>query len=323
MRKSYRDSLARRRRLLEALGGLPETTVENQEWLYMLEEETRHSLSIEGFFATEQELKAVLSGRKQDPEIFNYYRTALTLYDLGLQDYREGLTRLDLPFIRHIHSEVFRESIPFSRTRGQFRQGKIQIQGAKVQPPAFDIEQYLRAFCQCGVDYLKRYDILAALARIHTLFESIHPFDDGNGRVGRILQNYLAVSQGYPPLVIKGIHPEQRQQYYRALEAADIGFHEGFPPPGIKSVTEHLEKGQFELLEALLYEGLKPRLDQAIATALEQKEALQELKELASYFDVKEATLRQWVSRDKLIAIKRGNRLYSHPKLDLRGRDSN
>jgi hypothetical protein len=41
-----------RRALLESLGGLPETTVRNQEWLDMLEEDTRQSLAIEGHFAT-------------------------------------------------------------------------------------------------------------------------------------------------------------------------------------------------------------------------------------------------------------------------------
>ena len=53
----------------------------------MLEEDTRHSLSIEGFFATEEELKAVLQGKKTQPEILNYYRTSQFMYDLGLQYY--------------------------------------------------------------------------------------------------------------------------------------------------------------------------------------------------------------------------------------------
>ena len=52
------DNLPQRKSLFVALGGLPETIVKNSEWLYMLEEETRQSLSIEGYFATEQELKA-------------------------------------------------------------------------------------------------------------------------------------------------------------------------------------------------------------------------------------------------------------------------
>lgn len=48
-----------RRLLLESLGGLPETAVLNTKWLYMLQEDTRQSLAIEGHFATEEELTAI------------------------------------------------------------------------------------------------------------------------------------------------------------------------------------------------------------------------------------------------------------------------
>ncbi|HEY7781213.1 MAG TPA: hypothetical protein VIC85_13460, partial [Ktedonobacterales bacterium] len=56
------DTLPARKALFDRFGGLPETTVENSEWLCMLEQDTRHSLAIEGYFATEEELKAVLQG---------------------------------------------------------------------------------------------------------------------------------------------------------------------------------------------------------------------------------------------------------------------
>jgi Fic family protein len=317
MSESNCDKIARRKALLDSLGGIPETIVSNTEWLYMLEEETRHSLSIEGYFATEEELKAVLRGRKSEPEILNYYRIAQTIYDLALQYHREKIVRLDLPTIRHIHSELFREVGFGSRFRGTFRSSSIQIQRAKVKPPTFGVEQYMRVFGDYSLQCLENQSLLSALARIHTLFESIHPFEDGNGRVGRILLNYLSVSKGFPPIVIKGIEPQERQRYYQALEAADVGFHEGFASPNLEELAQKLELGQFQQLEQLLFEGLKPRLDQMIGTVLEQQEPLLEFKDLAAYFGVKQGTLRQWVNRNKLIALKRGNKLYSHPRLYL------
>jgi hypothetical protein len=58
--ENYRDNLAAQRKgILETLGGLAEATVQNAEWLYMLQEETRNSVSIEGYVATEQELRAM------------------------------------------------------------------------------------------------------------------------------------------------------------------------------------------------------------------------------------------------------------------------
>ena len=55
-------------------------------------------------------------------------------------------------------------------------------------------------------------------AYFHAKFENIHPFADGNGRVGRLAMNYLLVLHSHPPIVI---HEEDRRDYYEALEAWD------------------------------------------------------------------------------------------------------
>jgi len=60
--------------------------------------------------------------------------------------------------------------------------------------------------------------VLIAAAYFHAKFENIHPFADGNGRVGRLLMNYLLVVHNHPPITI---HEEDRKQYYAALEAWD------------------------------------------------------------------------------------------------------
>lgn len=61
-------------------------------------------------------------------------------------------------------------------------------------------------------------DILTAAAYFHAKFENIHPFADGNGRVGRLAMNYFLVLHGHPPITI---HEEDRRGYYEALEAWD------------------------------------------------------------------------------------------------------
>lgn len=310
----YRDIVRQKKFQLDALGGLPDAVVHNTEWLYMLEEDTRNSLSIEGYFATEEEIKAALAGRKTAPEIVNYYRAAQTVYDQALQYYRDKDLHLDLSAVRHIHSELFRE---VDVRRGEFRKGGIQILGAKVQPPEFDVASYVRAAITLTLDYLAALPILSALARAHALFESIHPFHDGNGRVGRILLNFLAVSQGYPPIVIKGLTAEERNRYYAALEQADIGFHHGFPDLEVDLLRAHVEQGRFESLETLLSEGLLPRLDLMMIAAIEAHEPLMDLAEVASILCVKEESLRQRVHRGTLVAVKRGKKLYSHPRLAL------
>lgn len=57
-------------------------------------------------------------------------------------------------------------------------------------------------------------------AVFHHKLVSIHPFDDGNGRIGRLLMNLLLLKNGYPLTVIKNV---DRRRYYESLSKADSG----------------------------------------------------------------------------------------------------
>lgn len=97
------DNIDERQVLFERLGEVPETTVENTEWLYMLQEDTRQSLAIEGHCASEEELEAVLHRGKTDLDISNYFRIAQTVYDQGLQYYRDK----PLPLSNYLSCDTF------------------------------------------------------------------------------------------------------------------------------------------------------------------------------------------------------------------------
>lgn len=62
--------------------------------------------------------------------------------------------------------------------------------------------------------------LIQRLSELHAAFERIHPFPDGNGRVGRLVLSLLLVRHGYPPGVI---HKTDRKRYLRSLEKADQG----------------------------------------------------------------------------------------------------
>ena len=62
----------------------------------------------------------------------------------------------------------------------------------------------------------KKYPPLVLAAVVHNQFENIHPFQDGNGRVGRLLLNNILLKHNLPPL---NIELKNRSEYYAALQA--------------------------------------------------------------------------------------------------------
>jgi len=81
------------------------------------------------------------------------------------------------------------------------------------------IERYRQKRSQPGINPI----ILAA--EFHYRFIRIHPFDDGNGRTARIIMNFILMSYGYPPVIIK---TQDKQNYFSFLRQADSGIIEPF-----------------------------------------------------------------------------------------------
>jgi Fic family protein len=61
-------------------------------------------------------------------------------------------------------------------------------------------------------------NIIKRIAKLHLAFEHIHPFCDGNGRIGRVINNYLLLREGFVPINIKFI---DRKKYYEAFRDFD------------------------------------------------------------------------------------------------------
>jgi len=76
---------------------------------------------------------------------------------------------------------------------------------------------------------------LQKAAEFHYRFAAIHPFDDGNGRMARLIMNLILMKEGYPPCIIKNVN---RRKYLGALERADF---EGKPQAFIDFIGDEME----------------------------------------------------------------------------------
>ncbi|WP_456392860.1 Fic family protein [Persephonella sp.] len=300
-----------RKKLLEDLGGLPEPVVENREWLYLLENETRNSILIEGYFIDEEELEAVLSGNrpvsKSQEEAVKYFKTARSAYSLAYENYRSGDFLFGIPLIRQINKELGFE--------GDFRKGKVKITGAEFTPPSDYIENWLRIFVRF-VSGIYGTDFFNKLAVSHVFFEEFHPFKDGNGRTGRIILNYILISHGYPLTVIKG-DEKSRHLYFKGLEEVDRqmkGVFEKYnsAPPDEKEVLNILKGVKSTILKGLILESLRESLDRLIIDrAIEKGEVLEPVGQLLKKMGYSPESGRQLIKRGRIIAVKIKNRWYS------------
>ncbi len=102
---------------------------------------------------------------------------------------------------------------------GQYRKVDVFITGTDHKPPsALQVPEKMRELINWAKKNHNKMNIVEFSAIFHHKFVHIHPFEDGNGRVGRLLMNIFLMRHGYPLAIIQ---KNDRQKYYRALVAAD------------------------------------------------------------------------------------------------------
>ena len=127
-------------------------------------------------------------------------------------------SELSFDMLLRWHKEIFLDTKP--DIAGRFRDYLVRV-GSYRAPDWQDINNLMKEFF---VWYNKNKKVMHPVelaAREHYKFEKVHPFGDGNGRIGRLLIAYLLRKNDYPLLIIEY---KKRKSYYHALSKSEIDF---------------------------------------------------------------------------------------------------
>lgn len=145
---------------------------------------------------------------------------------------------------------------------GRFRkEGEYVRVGSHIAPKPEEVLSRLEKMLQ-EFNAKNHENIIKRIAKLHLTFEYTHPFCDGNGRIGRVINNYLLIREGFVPINIKFI---DRKKYYDAFKEFD-------------------EKGNTNIMEEIVAKALTNSYHKRLAY-LEGKEII---------------TLRDYAKRNKL-----------------------
>jgi len=179
---------------------------------------TYNSNSIEGSTLTENETAAILFRNASLPkkslieqlEAKNHQTAVQYLFNYLLEGEKIDdnlLLKLHSILMNGIHSEA-----------GLFRRHSVRIVGSNVPTANYLKIPVLMDQLISDINKSAKDDILIA-AEIHSRFEQIHPFYDGNGRIGRLLLHAMLLRKNIAPAVIK---QEKKQLYYTFLSVSQI-----------------------------------------------------------------------------------------------------
>ncbi len=248
---------------------------------YMIEG-TRSSLSDLLLFELDQEPGVPLDDVR---EVVNY----VAALDHGLHMLEKGLP-LSMRLIREIHGVLLAKGRGSHQTPGEFRRSQNWIGGTRpgnaafVPPPADAVMESMSKLELFFHDQPEATPVLLKAALAHVQFETIHPFLDGNGRLGRLLITLLLCEQKVlrePMLYLSLYFKTHRQYYYELLNRVRLtgdweSWLDFFAEAVIVTATQAVETAQ-QLLQLSKQDQDKIRgLGRAEASALRVQQAMME-----------------------------------------------
>ena len=148
----------------------------------------------------------------------NDYNEALNSRDAfeAMNGHKGGLSRR---FVLKLHRETVKNTK--CRMAGAYRDSGVRISGSEwIPPPPAEVPGLMRRLFLWYRNHKAGMHPLELGTVIHTKLAQIHPFTDGNGRVARLVMNWILQKHGYPMVYIEA---RDKIHYYESIEAADRG----------------------------------------------------------------------------------------------------
>jgi Fic family protein len=205
-------------RRLEKEANLKVIHLSEQDWKTFSKLFTYNTNAIEGSELNNKEVKEIL-----DKDVWPKEKTKEDVaeaygVDEAIKFIRQTKEHLSLSFMKEIHKIVFKNSKDFA---GEFRKPgeEVVVMGRNgvvhEGAPQSRVVSLLNELVKWYENSRNKYPALILAAVVHNQFENIHPFRDGNGRVGRLLLNNILIKNGLPPVNIELKH---RLEYYNTLQ---------------------------------------------------------------------------------------------------------
>jgi Fic family protein len=206
-----------KRNFSKELRRMPEVAIEKETKIFSIRF-TYDTQKIEGSKLTLRETSELLErGISPKAKPLHDVKEAEAHYKIfhEMLNYKKDLS---LQIVLYWHKKLFEATKP--EIAGRIRKHQVAISGSRFIPP-FPAEIYplLREFFKWYDKNKKKLHPVELAALVHLKFVTIHPFADGNGRISRLIMNFILHKHGYPLL---NIPYEKRAGYYNALERAQI-----------------------------------------------------------------------------------------------------
>lgn len=204
---------------LEKKADLKVIHLSEEDWRLFSELFTFNTNAIEGSEITNKETREIIEKNKWPKDKSKEDIAETHGVNEAIKFIRETKEHISLNLIKKIHEITFKNSKGFA---GEFRKrgeevvirtssGIIVHEGA----PQTRVIPLLKELIEWYNANKNKYPALILASVAHNQFENIHPFADGNGRVGRILLNNILIKNNLPPINIQLKH---RIEYYKALQ---------------------------------------------------------------------------------------------------------